>query len=425
MNQSVTVFKRIVLPLGIVLASALGAPLGSALEKGVTDDSVRIGGVMDLEGRSRGLGQGMKRGIEAAIRGASIQGRRIEYVTLNDSYTPQKTVVATRSSMQSGIFAMLGNVGTPTAKVALPVLAEDSTPAVGFFTGAGLLRPGVGEVVNFRASYVQETAAVIQSALASGVPPGGICAYVQNDAYGMAGVEGIRRALAAVPDMDPKTVTRIEQILAMPGEDPPRNELGPVGVYKRNTFVSKSGYQSLKAWEQASGVPCQVVVGVGTYGAIARFVAYARYKGEKWVVSAVSFTGADNFRAALAEHGVNSGVIMTQVVPPLDSSLPIVQHARAALGEDFGYVSLEGFIVGQLWLKAMNDIQGPLTRAAFLDAIRGRRFDLGGLNMDFSDDNQGSDYVLLTHLTPGGFEVMRAQDWRSLADPSRIPLASR
>jgi branched-chain amino acid transport system substrate-binding protein len=415
MNNLFTFYKCFALPLGLAALLALSAPLVSALEKGVTADSVRIGGVMDLEGRSRGLGQGMKRGIEAALRGASVQGRRIEYVTLNDSYTPKKTVNATRTALQGGIFAMLGNVGTPTAKVALPVLAEDSTPAVGFFTGAGLLRPGVGEVVNFRASYVQETAAVIQSALSSGVPPEGICAYVQNDAYGMAGVEGIRRALALVPNMDPQTMTRIEQILALPGEDPPRNELGPVGVYKRNTFVSKSGYQSLKAWEQVSGVPCQVVVGVGTYGAIARFVAYARYKREKWIVSAVSFTGADNFRAALAEHGVTSGVIMTQVVPPLDSHLPIVRAARAALGEDFGYVSLEGFIVGQLWLKAMNDIRGPLTRAAFLDAVRGQRFDLGGLSMDFSDDNQGSDYVLLTHLTPAGFQVMRTHDWPSLA----------
>jgi branched-chain amino acid transport system substrate-binding protein len=399
------------------LCLALSSPPGLALEKGVSGDRVRIGGVMDLEGRSRGLGQGMRRGIEAGLRGATIQGRKIEFRALNDSYTPDKTVSATRALLQSGVFAVLGNVGTPTAQVALPVLAEDGTPAVGFFTGAGLLRPGVGNVVNFRASYVQETAAVIQSALSSGVPAGAICAYVQNDAYGMAGAEGIRRALAAAPDMDPQTIKRIEQILAMQGDAPPRNGLGPVGVYKRNTFVSRPGYDSLKDWEQESGTPCQVVVGVGTYAALSRFVAYARYKGEKWIVSAVSFTGADNFRAALAERGVETGVIMTQVVPPLDSTLPIVQEARAALGDDFGYVSLEGFIIARLWLKAMNDIQGPITRAAFLDAVRGNRFDIGGLSMDFSNDNQGSDYVLLTQLTPTGFEVMRADGWRKLLAP--------
>jgi branched-chain amino acid transport system substrate-binding protein len=250
-----------VLTSAVALTLLLFASVSGAFEKGVSADSVRIGGVMDLQGRSRGLGQGMKLGIEAGLRGATIQGRKIEYRALNDSYTPQKTVSATRTLLQGGVFAVLGNVGTPTAKVALPVLAEDATPALGFFTGAGLLRPGVGDVVNFRASYVQETAAVIQSALASGVSPSGICAYVQNDAYGMAGAEGVRRALAVAPGMDPQTIKRIEQILAMDGDAPPRNGLGPIGVYKRNTFVSKPGYQSLKDWEKANGAPCQVVVG--------------------------------------------------------------------------------------------------------------------------------------------------------------------
>ncbi len=397
----------------LTAALAAAAPTALAVEKGVTDSSVRIGGVMDLEGRSRGLGLGMKAGIEAALRGQTVHGRRIEYFTLNDSYTPAKTVEATRRILERGVFAVLGNVGTPTAKVSLPVLAEDAAPAVGFFTGAGILRPGVGDVINFRASYVQETAAVIRSAIQAGVPASGICAFVQNDAYGMAGVEGIKRALAVEPGTE-EAIARLEQILALDGEDPPRNGLGPVGVYKRNTFVSRPGYESLKTWEQASGSPCKVVVTVGTYAAIARFAAYARYKGDRWTISAVSFTGADNFKAALNDMGVESGVIMTQVVPPLDSDLPIVAEARAALGEQFGYVTLEGYIVGKLWLKAMNDIEGPITRAAFLRAVRGKRFDLGGLTMDFTEDNQGSDLVLLTQLTPDGYQVMRPGDWTGL-----------
>ena len=400
--------------LAVALVAGLAAGPARGLEKGVSAESIRIGGVMDLEGRSRGLGQGMKRGIEAALDGRTVQGKRIEYITLNDSYTPEKTVAATRKLLERGVFAVLGNVGTPTAKVSLPVLAEDGAPAVGFFTGAGLLRPGVGDVVNFRASYVQETAAVIRSAVEAGVPPAGICAFVQNDAYGMAGVTGIKLALEAEAGTEAGTLQRIEQILAMTGEDPPRNGLGPVGVYKRNTFVSRPGFESLDTWESATGTPCRVVVTVGTYAAISRFIAYARYKGKPWVFSAVSFTGADNFRAALAERGVTDGVIMTQVVPPLDSYLPIVAAARKALGDDFGYVTLEGYIVGRLWLKLMNDIQGPLTRAAFLDSVRGNRFDLGGLTIDFSDDNQASDFVLMTRLTPTGFTVMQPADWGEL-----------
>jgi branched-chain amino acid transport system substrate-binding protein len=382
-------------------------------QQGVTDRLVRIGGVMDLEGRSRGLGLGMKAGIEAAIRNQRIGGRRVEYVTLNDSYTPSKTIAATKALVTQGVFVMIGNVGTPTAKVSLPILAQSKVPAVGFFTGAGLLRPGAGDIVNYRASYVQETAAVIRAAIDAGVNPSQICAYVQNDAYGMAGVIGIKRALGALPGTEIMTKT-LDVILQQQGENPPRNDLGPVGVYQRNTFTSRSGYQSLKNWEAVSNAPCKVVVTVGTYNAISKFAAYSRYKGQDWVISAVSFTGADNFHNALADAGISDRVIMTQVVPPLDSKLAIVTEARQRLGEQFGWVSLEGYIVGKLWLSAMQKVKGRITRAKFLDAVLGRRLDLGGLNLDYSNDNQGSDLVVLTSLTPGGFEPMSLSAWDAL-----------
>jgi ABC-type branched-subunit amino acid transport system substrate-binding protein len=397
----------------VVFATGILTAQPGWAQQGISDRLVRIGGVMDLEGRSRGLGLGMKAGIAAAIRDQRIEGRRIEFVTLNDSYTPTKTVEATNALVTQGIFVMIGNVGTPTAKVSLPILAQAKVPAVGFFTGAGLLRPGTGDIINYRASYVQETAAVIRAAIDAGVSPAQICAYVQNDAYGMAGVIGIKRAFGALPGTAVMTKT-LDVILQQQGENPARNDLGPVGVYQRNTFTSREGYLSLKNWEQVSKAPCKVVVTVGTYNAIAKFAAYSRYKGEDWIISAVSFTGADNFHRALADSGITSRVIMTQVVPPLDSKLPIVVEARQKLGEQFGWVSLEGYIVGKLWLTGMSNVQGRITRAKFLAAVRGRKFDLGGLKLDFSSDNQGSDLVVLTSLTSDGFKPMPLSAWDAL-----------
>jgi len=382
-------------------------------QEGVTQRLIRIGGVMDLQGRSRGLGLGMKAGIEAAIRDQRVKGRRIVFVTQNDSYTPSKTIEATNALIAQRVFTMIGNVGTPTAKVSLPILAEQKVPAVGFFTGAGLLRGTATGIVNYRASYVQETAAVIRTAIAAGVKPAQICAYVQNDAYGMSGVAGIQSALKEVPGTDFMTKT-LAVILRQSGENPARNNLGPVGVYQRNTFTSRSGYLSLKNWEGLSKVPCKVVVTVGTYNAISKFAAYSRYKGENWIISAVSFTGADNFHRALADANISDRVIMTQVVPPLDSTLPIVAEARQRLGEQFGWVSLEGYIVGKLWLRTIQNVQGSITRQKFLGAVLGQKFDLGGLKLDFSNDNQGSDLVILTNLSPDGFKPMSVSAWDAL-----------
>src|SRR5690606_1034406 len=113
------------------------------------------------------------------------------------------------------------------------------------------------------------------------------------------------------------------------------------------------------------------------------FIRYAR-KSENWLISAVSFTGADNFRDDLVRHGIDNGVLMTQVVPQLDSSLPIVAEARRALGANFGYVSLEGYLVGRMLLRLLEDTPGDLTRKNFMAHARQARFDLGGLEIDFA-----------------------------------------
>ena len=76
--------------------------------------------------------------------------------------------------------------------------------------------------------------------------------------------------------------------MAMEGNNPPRNNVGPVGVYKRNTLYSRDGYTSLKNWEAATGTTCKLVVSVGTYSAIARFASDSRTMHTAWLESLAS-----------------------------------------------------------------------------------------------------------------------------------------
>ncbi|MDS4031759.1 MAG: ABC transporter substrate-binding protein [Candidatus Contendobacter sp.] len=386
----------------------LSSPQTLAEEVGVTNSTIKVGGVMDLEGESKGLGLGMKMGIDAALKGEKVQGRVVEFVALNDSYIPADTVKFTSQLISRGVFLMLGNVGTPTTRAALPILVENNVPAVGFFTGSDLLRPGVGDIVNFRASYTQEIVETIDAAFAAGVQPREICAYVQNDTYGMAGILGIKISLAKQSGMT-DIVQKLEQILALQGEEPNRNGIGPVGVYTRNANRVREGYLSLKQWEQATGTHCRLVVTTGTYAPVADFIDYSHYKGENWIISAVSFTGADNLAQALREKNIMDQVILTNVVPNLDSSLPIVEEARKALGSQLGYVSLEGFIVGKMFLAIARNIKGDITRQNFLKAVHGQTFDLGGLKLDFTNSNQGSNLVQLAYLSNGEFKSITSQ----------------
>lgn len=397
---------------GAVLALSLsGCDSGSA--PGVQEDRIQLGSVLALNGPAQGLGQGMRDGLEAALEGRSVHGRRVEISFLDDSYRPVKAVESTQRLLDrpEGVFAMVGNVGTPTAKVTLPVLREEGVPAIGFFTGAGILRPGDGgPILNFRASYVEEVGTVVREAISHGIAPSEVCAYVQNDAYGMAGIVGVRQALEQ-NGADAALLSLYDEILSREGNEPVRNFIGPVGVYARNTTEVEPGYHSLKTWEQRSGQACRLVVTVGAYTNIAHFTRFAR-KSDDWIISAVSFTGADNFRADLERYGVSGGILMTQVVPLLDSRLAIVQEAKRALGPRYGFVSLEGYIVGRMLLKLLEDTGPEPNPQRLMEVARAARFNLGGIEIDFSrDGNQASRLVNLSQLTDTGWVEVQPDFW--------------
>jgi ABC-type branched-subunit amino acid transport system substrate-binding protein len=68
-----------------------------------------------------------------------------------------------------------------------------------------------------------------------------------------------------------------------------------------------------------------------------------------------------------------------------------------------GFVSLEGYLVGQLVVEALKRMPGEPSREAFLDAIESAPFDLGGVKLGFSaTHNQGSNQVYFTMLQGDG-----------------------
>ena len=126
---------------------------------------------------------------------------------------------------------------------------------------------------------------------------------------------------------------------------------------------------------------------VGPYKPIAEFIKLARQLKVDAAFVAISFVGSDSLAQELGNQG--AGVIISQVVPfPGDKSLPVVAAYQAALTavnskSKPGFVSLEGYLVGQLVVEALKRIPGEPTREAFLDAIEGAPFDLGGVTLAF------------------------------------------
>jgi len=366
----------------IRLAAALIVSLVSAnalAEDGVTDGKIVFGQVAALQGPAQALGRGMRQGIlaafEAANRGGGISGRTLELKSLDDGYEPEKTVEATKKIIaEDKVFALVGAVGTPTSKAGQPIATEAKVPFIGPFTGAQFLRdPYNRYVVNVRSSYFQETEAWIEH-LTKDLGISKIAILYQDDAFGLAGLEGVQRALSK------------------------RNmSLVASGSFKRNTTAVKTALLDImKAQPEA-------VVTVAPYKPVAEFIKLAHQVKMDAVFVAISFVGSDSLAEELGKEG--AGVIVSQVVPfPLDTSLSVVAAYQSAMvaadpSAKPGFVSLEGYLVGRLAVEALKRLSGAPTREGLLDAINAAPFDFGGVKLSYGPTkNQGSDQVFFTIL---------------------------
>ncbi len=382
---------------------------------GITRKTIRLGSVLALEGQLEALGNGMKDGLKAALDEELVQGKKIELIFENDYYEPPVARQKTQNLIESGIFLMIGNLGTPTAKQTLPILKKNNIPAVGFMTGSEILRSQSELIINYRASNLQEIETVVKAALNAGVKPSEICAYVQDDSLGMSGLKGLRYALVKAK-VEEKILRPYDQVLKYKEKGNKDNPfLSPIGFYPRNTPYVKEGYNSLKKWEKNTGTNCRLVVTAGTFTNVARFIKLAQEKGEDWVISSISSSNVEELQFDLEEYGITDKVIITGVVPSFKPDLPIVQEAKYQLKNEFCHASLEGYIVGKMTLEILRKIPGKINRESFLKQATISKFDLGGVAIDFTQGRtQSSDLVVVNVFTPEGFKQLKKEQLRDI-----------
>jgi branched-chain amino acid transport system substrate-binding protein len=359
----------------------VGFPLAATAEQGVTNDKIVFGQAAALEGPAAQLGLDMQTGLRAAFEEANkaggIKGRKLELISLDDGYEPNKSIEATKKLIdEHKVFALIGPVGTPTSAAAQPIALQANVPFIGPFTGAEFLRTQPN-VVNVRGSYFQETEEMVERLTKDrGITR--ISIFYQDDAFGRAGLAGVQKALAK------------------------RNmQLASEGTFERNTVAVKGALLSIQ-----KGRP-EAVIMVGPYRPCAEFIKLARQIKMDAMMVNISFVGSN----ALAKEAgpVGAGVVVTQVVPfPGDATIPLVARYQAALkatdpNAQPGFGTLEGYMVGRVVIAALEKMQGEPTRRALLDTIFASTFDLDGAPLVYGpNDNQGMDDVFLTVIQPDG-----------------------
>ncbi len=366
------------------LALTVAVSAGAQAELGVSDDGIHFGQSAALGGPASALGIGMREGLLAAFeevnRTGGVNGRRLKLTSYDDGYEPERAIAHTTKLIEEDkVFALIGEIGTPTSKAVQPIATEQAVPFIGPFTGAGFLRnASLGNVVNVRATYGQETETWIQH-LTEDLGYDRIAILYQDDSFGRVGLAGVKKA------MDKRGLTLVAE-----------------GTYKRNTTAVKSALLKIRK------VDPQAVVMVGPYKPIAAFIKLAEKVGMKATFVNISFVGSKALAKELGDSG--AGVVVTQVVPfPWDTSIPLVANYQEALkannpDAEPGFVSLEGYMVGRIAIMALAKIDGEVTRQKLMDVIASTgSFDLGGVTLTYGpDDNQGMDQVFLTVIQPDG-----------------------
>jgi branched-chain amino acid transport system substrate-binding protein len=348
---------------------------------GVSDDRIVLGQSAPFSGAAEQLGVQFYLGAQLFFEGLNakggVNGRRIEIKRLDDGYEPERCAANTRQLISENVFALFGYIGTPTSLAALPLATEAKLPFFAPFTGAQALRePFNRYAVHVRASYFDETAAIVRQTASVGIRK--IAVFYQNDAYGKTGLEGVSRALKSL-DLEPLAT----------------------GTVERNTIdVAQAVKDILAARPEA-------IVQIGAYKACAAFVRQARRQGFVGSFYNVSFVGT---QALMDELGAEArGVVVSQVMPfPYSPATALSGEYLGALKDRRGvapnYSGMEGFVAAKVFAEAARRAGRALTRESFLTAVETmQNVNLGGFPVDFGPAKRtGSRFVELTMLTEDG-----------------------
>jgi len=362
----------------VVIAAATAA----RAQDGITPSTILIGQSAAFSGPAAQLGIQMRDGaklwLDQVNAQGGVNGRRIELKSRDDRYESKLAAENTKKLIEEDrVFLLFAYVGTPTSQASLPIFTEARVPFVAPFTGAELLRaPFNRYIFNVRASYYDETEKIVEHLARTGVNK--FAVFYQNDAYGQAGLEGVKRALAR----------RNLQVVAL-------------GTVERNTTNVAEAVKTINAAQP------EATVMISAYTSVAEFVRQMKAAGSISQFFNVSFVGSKALADALGKDG--RGVMISQVVPfPWSPLTPIVKEyldlAKRSPNFDVNFSSLEGFIAAKVLVEGLRRTGKDPTREKFVAAMESMsNYEIGGFAVRFSPENHnGSQFVELSMIGRDG-----------------------
>ncbi len=361
----------------------LATSLPAAAAPGITANAIVFGQSASLTGPNRKLGINYRAGIEAAFsernRRGGVGGRLLEIRSLDDSYEPEHAAANARWFVErNDVFAVIGGVGTPTAKRIAPILRAAQVPFVGPFTGADFLRSAerFPNVVNLRAGYLDETRVLVDFMIRElGTRRFGI--IYQDDAFGRS---VLRNFHSVLDSYDLPLLAR--------------------STFSRNTHAVHTSLFTL------AKADLDALLLVGSYPVNSLIINLAQALGHEYVMANLSFVDSQALRELVEVP--SERILVSEVVPdPQDTSRALVRRFRNAMAAHhpetddlIDAVSLEGYVLGRFVIDVLDRMEVELTRERFLStALSPDPVAIDDWTIRFEPGtNVGSDYIRLTNL---------------------------
>ncbi|MEW9549832.1 ABC transporter substrate-binding protein [Nonomuraea sp. NPDC050783] len=168
---------------------------------GITDKSIKLGGIYPLSGPASAYGD-IPKGIKAyfdyvnAEKGG-IGGRKVELIVRDDGYQPPKAVEEARRLVeQDQVFALFQTLGTPSTTATWDYTNQRKVPQVFVATGASKWGTDTAHpwTIGWQPNYVSE-ARVYAQYLKTEKPSAKVAVLYQNDDFGKDLLGGFKRAI--------------------------------------------------------------------------------------------------------------------------------------------------------------------------------------------------------------------------------------
>ncbi len=198
--QAKHLWSGLALPLAMTVALSVPALAQKKYDPGASDTEIRIGQTMPYSGPASAYGTIGK--VEAAYfkminEQGGINGRKINFITLDDGYSPPKTVEMVRRLVeQDEVLLVFQTLGTPSNTAIQKYLNAKKVPQLFVATGATKWNDPSGNpwTMGWQPNYQTETTIYAKHILKE-KPNAKIGVLYQNDDYGKDYLKGLKDGL--------------------------------------------------------------------------------------------------------------------------------------------------------------------------------------------------------------------------------------